>query len=67
LQLSYNTSQNITSELMVEADRDRINQAISNLLNNHLSLHQKRGNHISLQKKEMEARMTTRKKLLSML
>jgi signal transduction histidine kinase len=48
LQLSYNTSQNITSELMVDADRDRINQAISNLLNNAIKFTSKKGGIISL-------------------
>jgi two-component system, OmpR family, sensor histidine kinase VicK len=48
LQLSYNTSQSITSELMIEADRDRINQAVSNLLNNAIKFTSKQGGTISL-------------------
>ncbi|HKG32013.1 MAG TPA: HAMP domain-containing sensor histidine kinase, partial [Nitrososphaeraceae archaeon] len=42
LQLSYSTSQNGSSQLIVEADRDRINQTVS------LSSHQKKGGTISI-------------------
>jgi two-component system, OmpR family, sensor histidine kinase VicK len=48
MQLSNNTSQKSNSDLMVEADRDRIDQAISNLLNNAIKFTSKKGGTISV-------------------
>ena len=48
LQLSYSTSQVNSSELIVEADIDRINQAVSNLINNAIKFTSKRGGTISV-------------------
>jgi two-component system sensor histidine kinase VicK len=45
LQLSYKT-QNSNSELMVEADRDRISQVVSNLINNAIKFTSKKGGNI---------------------
>jgi signal transduction histidine kinase len=42
LQLSY-TTQNSNSELIVEADRDRISQVVSNLINNAIKFTSKKG------------------------
>ena len=48
LQLSYSTSQNGSSQLIVEADRDRINQTVSNLINNAIKFTSKKGGTISI-------------------
>ena len=48
MQLSYKTSQKNKSDLMVEADRDRIDQAFSNLLNNAIKFTSKKGGTISV-------------------
>jgi two-component system, OmpR family, sensor histidine kinase VicK len=47
LQLSY-TTQNSNSELIVEADRDRISQVVSNLINNAIKFTSKKGGTISV-------------------
>ncbi|MGA6921959.1 MAG: HAMP domain-containing sensor histidine kinase [Nitrososphaeraceae archaeon] len=47
LQLSY-TIQNRNSELIVEADRDRISQVVSNLINNAIKFTSKKGGTISV-------------------
>ena len=47
LQLSY-TTQNRNSELIVEADRDRISQVVSNLINNAFKFTSKKGGTISV-------------------
>jgi signal transduction histidine kinase len=47
LQLSY-TIQNSNSELIVEADRDRISQVVSNLINNAIKFTSKKGGTISV-------------------
>jgi nitrogen-specific signal transduction histidine kinase len=47
LQLSY-TIQNRNSELIVEADRDRISQVVSNLINNAFKFTSKKGGTISV-------------------
>ena len=46
--LSYNTSQKSNSDLMVDAHRDRIDQAVSNLLNNAIKFTSKKGGTISV-------------------
>lgn len=48
IQLSYNTSQKSNFDLMVEADRDRIDQAVSNLLINAFKFTSKKGGTISV-------------------
>jgi signal transduction histidine kinase len=48
LHLSYSRSQNNSSELIVEGDRDRINQAVSNLINNAVEFTSKKGGTISV-------------------
>jgi two-component system, OmpR family, sensor histidine kinase VicK len=48
LHLSYSRSQNNSSELIVEGDRDRINQAVSNLINNAIEFTSKKGGTISV-------------------
>lgn len=48
LHLSYNRSRNNSSELIVEGDRDRINQAVSNLINNAIEFTSKKGGTISV-------------------
>ena len=47
LQLSY-TTQNSNSELIVEADRDRISQVVSNLINNAIKFTLQKGGTISV-------------------
>jgi signal transduction histidine kinase len=48
LHLSYSRSRNNSSELIVEGDRDRINQAVSNLINNAIEFTSKKGGTISV-------------------
>jgi len=48
VQLFSVTSQGDDSELMVEADRDRINQAVSNLINNAIKFTSQKGGIISI-------------------
>ena len=48
LHLSYSRSRNNGSELIVEGDRDRINQAVSNLMNNAIEFTSKKGGIISV-------------------
>jgi signal transduction histidine kinase len=48
VQLFSVTPQSNDSELIVEADRDRINQAISNLLNNAIKFISQKGGIISV-------------------
>jgi signal transduction histidine kinase len=56
LHLSYSRSRNNCSELIVEGDRDRINQAVSNLINNAIEFTSKKGGTISVtaEKKKCE-------------
>ena len=51
LQLSY-TTQNSNSELIVEADRDRISQVVSNLINNAIKFTSKKGGTIFVGRKK---------------
>jgi two-component system, OmpR family, sensor histidine kinase VicK len=54
LHLSYSRSRNNSSELIVEGDRDRINQAVSNLINNAIEFTSKKEEPYQLlRKKEM--------------
>jgi two-component system sensor histidine kinase VicK len=48
LHLLYSGSRNNISELIVEGDRDRINQAVSNLINNAIEFTSKKGGTISV-------------------
>jgi two-component system, OmpR family, sensor histidine kinase VicK len=48
LQLSYNTTKDSSSKLMVEADRDRVSQVVSNLINNAIKFTSKKGGTISV-------------------
>jgi signal transduction histidine kinase len=48
LHLSCSRSRNNSSELIVEGDRDRINQAVSNLINNAIEFTSKKGGTISV-------------------
>jgi two-component system, OmpR family, sensor histidine kinase VicK len=48
LQLSYNTTKDSSSKLMVEADRDRVSQVVSNLINNAIKFTSKKGGTVSV-------------------